>query len=66
MTELKNLEHIMYENYTVEELLKVYKLKLLSLKKEEQNKELIDYYRDEIIRLNKYINNQNNIKGKTK
>lgn len=65
MKRLKDLEHIMYENYNEEELLKVYKLKLISLKNTKENETLINYYKSEIIRLNNIIK-QKELQGKTK
>ena len=66
MKTLKKLEHIMYENYTKEELLKIYKLKLVSLEPNKENENLINYYKNEIIRLNNYLNKQKEMQGKTK
>lgn len=66
MKTLKELEHIMYENYTKEELLKIYKLKLVSLEPNKENENLINYYKNEIIRLNNYLNRQKEMQGKTK
>ena len=65
MKRLKDLEHIMYENYNEEELLKVYKLKLISLKNTKENETLINYYKNEIIRLSNIIK-QKELQGKTK
>lgn len=65
MKRLKDLDHIMYENYNEEELLKVYKLKLISLKNTKENETLINYYKNEIIRLSNIIK-QKELQGKTK
>ncbi len=52
---MEDLERIMDGNYTEEDLLKLYKLKLISLEKNEKNQDLINYYENEIIKLNDNI-----------
>lgn len=52
---MEDLERIMNGNYTEEDLLKLYKLKLVSLEKNEKNQDLINYYENEIIKLNDNI-----------
>lgn len=52
---MKDLKRLMYGNYNEEDLLKLYKLKLISLEKNCQNEELINYYKLEIARLNKNL-----------
>jgi len=52
---MEDLERIMDGNYTEEDLLKLYKLKLVSLEKNEKNQDLINYYENEIIKLNDNI-----------
>lgn len=52
---MEDLERIMDGNYTEEDLLKLYKLKLVSLEKNEKNQDLINYYKNEIIKLNDNI-----------
>lgn len=52
---MEDLERIMDGNYTEEDLLKLYKLKLVSLEKNEKNQDLINYYEIEIIKLNDNI-----------
>lgn len=43
----KELNHIVYENYNIDELITYYQLKILCSK----NKELIEYYQNEIEKL---------------
>lgn len=52
---MEDLERIMDGNYTEEDLLKLYKLKLVSLEKNAKNQDLINYYENEIIKLNDNI-----------
>lgn len=66
MKSLKDLKHIMFENYTEEELLEVYKLKLISLENNKSNEDMIKYYKNEILKLNESINNKKELQGKIK
>lgn len=61
---MEDLYKIMEGNYTEENLLELYKLKLISLEKNEQNQDLINYYKNEIIKINENIKLRKKYTGK--
>lgn len=61
---MEDLYKIMVGNYSEENLLELYKLKLISLEKNEQNQDLINYYKNEIIKIKDNIELRKKYTGK--
>ena len=62
MNKLEEMQRIIYEHYTDEELVEFYKRKMLQVKRDGGSKEQIEYYYTKLQELEKIIETKGRIK----